>query len=519
MKAEQILLTIKDWAKNGGHKIRASIKKQPPSWLSLGTGENEENTKGITAKKQKTPGVTLSVYESNDEKANSWNYWFDESGDPVLCDSGDEYLEELEGFKSKEDIENILNQSTERCYELWGLAVFRSWAEKNDYYAYDHPDMGYVHQDDIERSSGVIDFDLDSIKIYKTVSMGIEERPYSNSKIMPSMWHHMFSNNNVKVPPLQRLHVYSHRIKHIKQLNDWLDEHAKIGFLRDRCVKHLDKEILERILRNRISHPGSREIYLYELESATDEAINLLCSYVDIKVVYLSEKSLNSLKDTQIEKLIKSSILRKENKDSLANKALLDLNFDIGMINRKSLDERTAWNIVRYSYLPFDLRPTGSTLQFDLTEIENVSDECCEILSYCDLDRSCWPLKWHENLKTRVLKKEQERRQREQVDLQKVDDSESDKILKNYKKSIANLINKIGDFHPETLIQLSIICELEIKKGDLRSARRTSEVFVEALKKHKDSSLRDWLDLPKAEKRHLSLVKEQKAKSNRLLKH
>jgi len=511
MKTEQILSIIKEWAKNGGHKIRAAIKEEPPKWIS--TEKKENSIKAPKNSKLKSRGVLVSVYQSNDTDANSWDYWFVESGAPVFCNCGFQYPEELEGFKSAPDIRKLLNESVSDCYELWGLDIFRAWAEKSAYYVHDNPDMGYMHYDDefygeAPFLSGVILFGLDSIKIYKTVSLGVRESAYNNPIIMPPRWHKMPHYENTIIQPLERLHAYSQRIKHYKELIAWLDENANIGFLSDRCIKHLDKKTLQQVLKNRQLYPGSRDFYFFELESATDDAIELLCNYSDVKVVYLSEKALNSLKETQLEKLIQSSIIRNEQKDSLSNQALLDLNFDIGVINRKSLDETTAWKIVRYAYLPVDLRPTGSTLRFDLTEIGNVSDECCEILSYCDLDRSCWPLKWSETLKRRVLKKESERRNGEMIDLQKANNSEVEKLLKKYKSSIKELINKLGDFHPETLIQLTILCELQIIAGDLKSASRTSECFVDALKKHKDSSLREWLDLPNAEKRHENLLKE-----------
>ena len=355
--------------------------------------------------------------------------------------------------------------------------------------------------------SGVILFGLDSIKVYKNVTLGVRESAYNNPNIMPPRWQSMPYYQNTIIQPLERLHAYSKRIKHHKELIAWLDENAKIGFISDRCIKNLDKKTLQQVLKNRQLYPGSRDFYFFELESATDDAIELLCNYSDVKVVYLSEKALCSLKTKQIEKLIQHSILGKK-KNGSDSQAVLELNFDIG-VHEKNLDVNTAWKIARYAYFPVDLRPTGSTLRFNLTEIGNVSDECGEILSYCDLDRSCWPLEWSETLERRVLKKESERRDGETIDLQQANTSEVEKLLKKYKSSIKKLINKLGDFHPETLMQLTILCDLQIIAGDLKSATRTSECFVDALKKHKDSSLRERLDLPNAEKRHENLIKEK----------
>lgn len=518
MKSELILSTIKEWAKSGGHKIRATIKEHHPKWISVENKKNEINPpKGS---KLKTRGVFLSIYESNDADAKSWDYWFVESGAPVLCYWGDEYPEELGGFKSATDINILLNKSVRECYELWGLDIFRSWAEQNEYHAYDDPDYsygdkgwGYMHyndgcygNDEFSLSSGLISFGLNSIKIYKTVSLGARESAYNNPKIMPPMWYHMPHQEKCIKGSLQRLHAISQRIKHRKDLVAWLDEKAKIGFISDRCIKHLDKKTLQQVLKNRKLHPGSRDFYFYELESVTDDAIELLCNYRDVKVVNLSEKALCSLKTKQIERLIQHSILGKKNG---SNNQALELNFDIG-VHEKTLDFNTAWKIVRYAYLPMDLRPTGSTLRFDLTEIENVSDESCEILSYCDLDRSCWPLNWSDALEKRVLKKESDRRVRERKDLQKAEIAECGKYIKYYYDRVIDLINKIGDFHPETLIQLTILCELKIIAGDLITATQISQCFIDALKKHKDNSLREWLDLPNAEKRHDNLLKKNK---------
>ena len=87
MKTEQILLTIKEWAKNGGHKIRAAIKEEPPKWIS--TEKKENSIKAQKNSKLKSRGVLVSVYQSNDTDAKSWDYWFLESGAPVFCNCGD----------------------------------------------------------------------------------------------------------------------------------------------------------------------------------------------------------------------------------------------------------------------------------------------------------------------------------------------------------------------------------------------------------------------------------------------
>jgi hypothetical protein len=483
MKTEQVLKPVKVWAKNTGYKIKTEIRKQPPAWVVL------KNKRALNS------GIYLTINNSHDLDSDKWHYFININEQSIVCKNSSGDIDEIGDFLNINELIEILDEVALEFYATWVIAVFYSWAEKSNYWVFDYilSDKGcyekffspYAEAEDYEdeyfQGSGQIIILSDKIQIWKTVR---------KSGRSPQFYYSHMSE----------LHSECRKRFHSPvELQCWLDENAKIGFLADRNVKHLDKKTLGRILNRRRDHPGASDLYLYELESSTDDAIKLLCSQKDSFSIQLSEKGLCCLKQSHLDQLIKASIEREGSN--------LYLKIDIGIFTNKILHEPTAWQIASIT-AQVPPSPAYCTLEIDLTMLTDVSEECAEILSYAELDYNCRPFTWEKRLKERVIEIDKKRREKEVHEKEKATKAQCVRIVKERLQLARQLELKLGEYHVETIINLDMICELSLKCGDISTAAIYSIKIIHSLKKDPHKRLSLWFDLDKLQERHARISKK-----------
>ncbi len=355
MKAEQTLKAIKDWAKKNGQKIKVGIRKQPPKWIPA-------------EQRVKSEGVALELYASDDPDSKAWQYWFTESGQNWRYLY--EQYEEFESFKNTEKfIELLDDQANEITFFIFFSEIFSDWAEKNGYEVGDHTLLNnygqyleareYSPKDDPEIANysyaSKIGFKCGKIVVQRMVAKPYKTKE-SGYKQVRGEWMARVASNVDGI-----LYAPYTPIRTKKALLTWLNENASTGYVSDYTAASLDKKTAKKILKD-----GNDSVYLYETESASDEAIKALCNPRNNTSIHLSEFALSCLSDDQIAMLI-----------NYARNGSGKIFFDIGILSDSKISAITCKNL---SILDksFDL---NNWRIFVALYIDEISDKCAAMLA------------------------------------------------------------------------------------------------------------------------------------------
>lgn len=353
MKAEETLKAIKVWAKKNGQRIKVTARKQPPRWVP-------------SEMREQSPGVSLSLYASDDPDAKKWDYWFPNKGQNrrFVYDR----CEEFEAFRDTKTLEELLSdQANEITFFIFFSEIFWEWAEKNGYEVGDttnihHGDTyyearEYSPKDDPEINNyfyaSEIGFKCGNIILERMVSL-----PYwtkkSGYKKTAGQWSTRVVTNELSSP-----------IKTKKALLEWLNEYAATGYVTDYTNTSLDKKTAKKLLQD---FRGA--VYLYQTESASDEAIKELCNPKKHTSIHLSEFTLSCLPESQMKTLFQ-----------YARDGYGTIYLDIGILSDSEIDEITCRNIIILNKA-FDLN--HRRIFVDLRRILEISDKCAAILARCN---------------------------------------------------------------------------------------------------------------------------------------
>lgn len=354
MKAKETLKAIKAWAKATGQRIKITARKQPPSWIPPETREQ-------------SPGIALSLYASDDSDAKKWDYWFPDKG-PNRRFVYDR-CEEFEAFKDTKNLEELLSyQANEITFFIFFSEIFWEWAKEKNYEVSENTNLQcageyyeareYSPKKDpgLERQlyASLIGFKCGQIILRRMVSLPYRTKE-SGYNQTTGEWMAEVASNSLSSP-----------IKTKKALLEWLNEYAATGYVTDYTNASLDKKTAKKILQD---FRGA--VYLYQTESASDEAIKELCNPKKRASIHLSEFTLSCLSDVQMGKLFKYA------KDEHGKVYL-----DIGILSDGKIDETTCRNIIILNKA-FNLN--HRSIFVDLRRVSEISDKCAAILARCDV--------------------------------------------------------------------------------------------------------------------------------------
>jgi hypothetical protein len=265
MKTDQILAAAKKWAKENKYKISAKILKTAPEWVR---SEDQGQGAGVAVTIPNIDPLPCKIWLSGKGNKNSFLYksrgW----------DTSD--------FKSISKVDNTLSDALETHRHISIFNIIEEWANENDYEIGEEIGGGtdmtiyeYGRKDDPHVEEGLYP---------STISFTAEGKLNIERKISESLWGHVATGKETKPDKIKK----------------WLDEYAKTGLYTDYIITHLDKKTSRKLIMS-----SDKVIYLYNIESATDEAIQEMSKSKHGKEIHFSDLSYRSLSESQIIKLNK----------------------------------------------------------------------------------------------------------------------------------------------------------------------------------------------------------------------
>ena len=336
MKTDQILAAVQKWAKENKYKIKAKIEKAPPAWV---LSKDQSQGAGVTVRISNIDPIPCEV-------------WLQESAGKVFISRKSKACEIYRIKKITEVGGGLTNAvGTHQLFAIFD--IIEEWANANGYelgnqsikegyddsYEYGRKDDPYVEEGDY----------------FFKISFTEDGKLIIDRKISELWWDFVVAGEETKPDKIQK----------------WLDENAKTGLYKDYHITHLDKKAARKTIRENAVNWG-QEIYLYELESASDDAIEEFCKFKG--TLHLSEKSFLALRDVQIEKLIKNT--KPSNRNTLQTS--MDLVIDIGIHLRGSVSEALCKKIAKHS-----ISKHGNGRYIFNENIDIISDKCAAILAKC----------------------------------------------------------------------------------------------------------------------------------------
>jgi len=458
MKTDKILAAVQKWAQANKYKVTAKIEKDPPSWVSA---TNDGQGAGVTVKISEIDPIPCEIWLS--EKGNK-NYFLHKS-------KGWDALD----FKSISKTKDTLTDAVETHRLLSIFDIIEEWADANDYeigeqslkdgyddcYEYGRKDDPYVQDGDypstISFTSG------GEFAIEKIIG---ESRRSSNPgwPMFTGAWFSTVATGTETKPD---------------KIRKWLDENAKTGFYKDHVITYLDKKTATRIIRdNRIPYA---DIHLYELEAATDEAIEVLCKY-DGKLK-LSEKSFLSLTDAQIRKLIENTNLYYRKKNTYCTKELI---IEVGIFLQGEIPEAVCKKMIEYP-----ISKHGSSNYYFINQnVSSISQKCAVILARLPSE-----IRYADSsVESAVESVGRELIESINEDYKKIPHNDFPALLKHHKSAYVELKKVFGDNHYYTIQELERICDTQVKLGKLDNALATQKKVVDVMLSIKGPSI--YLESP-----------------------
>jgi len=336
MKTDQILAAVKKWAKENKYKISAKIEKAPPAWV-----QSEDQSQGA--------GVAVTI--SNIDPIPC-EVWLQENGGKVFI-SRKSKASEIYRIKNISEVGGGLSNAV-GTHQLFAIFdIIEEWADANGYEIGDQSlkegyedSYEYGRKDDPHVEEGLYP---------STICFTSGGKLTVERKITESCWSFVVAGEETKPDKIRK----------------WLDENAKTELYKDYFITHLDKKAA----RKTISKNGvdwGHVIYLYELESVSDDAIGEICKFKG--TLHLSEKSFLALTDAQIERLIKNT--KPSNSNTL--RASMDLVIEIGIHLMGSVSEALCKKIAKHS-----ISKHGKGRYIFNENIDIISDNCAAILAKC----------------------------------------------------------------------------------------------------------------------------------------
>jgi tetratricopeptide (TPR) repeat protein len=438
MKTDQILAAVQKWAKENKYKIKAKIEKAPPAWVQS---------------KDQSQGAGVAVRISNIDPIPC-EVWLQESAGKVFISRKSKACE-IYRIKNISEVGKGLTNAIETHRVLAMFDIIEEWANANGYEIGDQSlkegyddSYEYGRKDDPHVQEGfypsTISFTSEG-KLNVERKIG-ESRPRSGGRT--GSW---FSSvaTGVETKP--------------DKIREWLDEHAKTGLYADILVTYLDKKTATRIIRdNRIPYA---DIHLYELEAATDEAIEVLCKY-DGKLT-LSEKSFLSLTDTQIQKLIENTNLYYE-KDTYCTR---DLIIEIGIFLQGEIPEAACKKMIKHP-----ISKHGSNSYYLINQnVSSISEKCAAILA-----RASSEIRYADSSVERAVEiVGRELIESINEDHKKIPQNDYPALLAHHKSAYDKLKKVFGEHQGNTIRELERICDAQMKLGKLKEALATQKMVVD----------------------------------------
>jgi tetratricopeptide (TPR) repeat protein len=439
MKTEQILTAAKTWAKQNGFKIKAKILKTAPEWVR---SENESQGAGVAVTIPEIDPIPCEI-------------WLQESAGKVFILRKSKAWE-IYRIKNISEVGKGLTNAVETHRVLAMFDIIEEWANANGYEIGDQSlkegyddSYEYGRKDDPHVQEGfypsTISFTSEG-KLNVERKIG-ESRPRSGGRT--GSWFSSVASGNETKPD---------------NIMKWLDENAKTGFYKDHVITYLDKKTAKRIIRdNRIPYA---DIHLYELEAATDEAIEVLCKY-DGKLT-LSEKSFLSLTDAQIQKLIENTNLYYRKKDTYCTR---DLIIEIGIFLQGEIPEAVCKKMIKHP-----ISKHGSNSYYLINQnVSSISEKCAAILA-----RASSEIRYADSSVERAVEiVGRELIESINEDHKKIPLNDFPALLKHHKSAYVKLKKVLGENHYYTIQELERICDAQVKLGKLDNALATQKMVVD----------------------------------------
>ena len=439
MKTDQILAAAKKWAKENKYKIKAKIEKAPPAWVQ---SEDQSQGAGVTVTIPKIDPIPCEV-------------WLQETAGKVFISRKSKAWEIYRIKKITEVGGGLTNAvGTHQLFAIFD--IIEEWADANGYEIGDQSlKEGYEDSYEYGRKD---DPHVQDGEYPSTISFTGEGKLLVDRKIGESrpMWGGQ--TGSWYFPVATCAETKPDKIK------KWLDENAKTGLYKDILITHLDKKTAKKIIRENSVSWG--DIHLYELELATDEAIEVLCKYRG--TLQLSEKSFLSLTDSQIQKLIESTNLYHE-KDILKIKNLI---VEVGIFLQGEVPEDVCKKIIKHPIC----KHGGGHYYFN-HNAKHISDECAAILA-----QSSAEIRYEDSsVESAVESVGMDLIEKINDDLKNISGNDCQALLKHHKSAYTKLRKVFGDFHSNTLVQLSLLRDVQLELGELDDALASEKKQIDAI--------------------------------------
>jgi tetratricopeptide (TPR) repeat protein len=454
MKNEEIIKSSKVWAKKNRHTIKAKILKTAPEWVK---SEHPDPSAGVR--------VTITAFGPEYFQAGPCEIWLSQNGNKNYFEGRFGALA-LDDFSDANDVGETLSEAVKWHLEWSVYEVISAWSKSKNY--------------ELDEDNSSVEINGEDCTAYE---YGHKKDPAVKECIYPSSIGYSSKGDLVverKIAESRRLiapqgvlaelinprtgawfaKIASTKKTTATEIREWLDENAKTGLYADILVTYLDKKTATRIIRENSVNWG--DIHLYELKAATDEAIEVLCKY-DGKLT-LSEKSFLSLTDAQIQRLIENTNVYYEEYTTR------NLVVEIGVFLQGEIPEDLCRKIAKHP-----ISKHGGGHYYFNHHAAHISKKCAAILA-----KSSSEIRYADSsVKDIVENHGSELIGEIKNQRNKIPDGDYSSLLKHHKSAYATLKKLFGEYHKNTLEQLTLICDIQIDLGKLDDALATQKKYVD----------------------------------------